>query len=200
MTPIDTTAWAADFEAFHARFAGYFARRAPREQGVKYGHGLLSSVQRKNGWQIAEAVGDSAPQPTQRLLYSATWDADAVRDARPHSVVEPFGAADGIGVLDETGLLKKGPKAVGGKRQYSGTAGQGEHCQMGVLLSDVAPHGHAFLDRRRSLPQEGCQDRARRDDAKVPQEVTFQTKPPWGGAMLRHAWAQGVRRRWVTGG
>lgn len=199
MTPIDTTAWAADFEAFHARFAGYFARREPREQVVKYVHGLLSSVKRKNGWQIAEAVGDSDPQPTQRLLYSATWDADAVRDELQHYVVEQFGDADGIGVLDETGFLKKGTKSVGVKRQYSGTAGKGENCQIGVLLSYVSPQGHTFLDRRLYLPKEWCQDRARRDDAKVPKEVAFQTKPQLGGAMLRHAWTQGVPMRWVTG-
>jgi SRSO17 transposase len=199
MTPIDTTAWAADFEAFHARFAGYFARREPREQVVKYVHGLLSSVQRKNSWQIAEAVGDSDPQPTQRLLYSATWDADAVRDELQHYVVEQFGDANGIGVLDETGFLKKGTKSVGVKRQYSGTAGKVENCQIGVLLSYVSPYGHTFLDRRLYLPTEWCQDRARRDDAKVPQEVVFQTKPQLGGAMLRHAWTQGVPMRWVTG-
>ena len=113
MTPENMTAWAADFEAFHARFAGYFPRREPREQVVKYVQGLLSSVQRKNGWQIAEAVGDTDPQATQRLLYGATWDADAVRDELQHYVVEQFGDAEGIGVLDETGFLKKGSKSVG---------------------------------------------------------------------------------------
>ena len=199
MTPLDPTAWAADFEAFHARFAGSCARREPREPVVKYVHGLLASVTRKNGWQSAAAVGDSDPQPTQRLLYSATWDADAVRDALQHSVVEQFGDADGIGGLDETGCLKKGTKSVGGKRQYSGTAGKVEHCQIGVLLRDVSPHGPTFLDRRRSLPTEWGQDRTRRDNAQVPQAVAFQTTPQLGGAMLRHAWAQGVPMRWVTG-
>lgn len=199
MTPENMTAWAADFEAFHARFAGYFPRREPREQVVKYVQGLLSSVQRKNGWQIAEAVGDTDPQATQRLLYGATWDADAVRDELQHYVVEQFGDAEGIGVLDETGFLKKGSKSVGVKRQYSGTAGKVDNCQIGVFLSYVSPHGHTFLDRRLYLPTEWCQDRARRDEAKVPQEVAFQTKPQLGAAMLRHAWAQGVPMRWVTG-
>jgi SRSO17 transposase len=199
MTPAAMTAWAADFEAFHARFAGYFPRREPREQLVKYLHGLLSSVKRKNGWQIAEAVGDVDPQPTQRLLYSATWDADAVRDELQHYVIEQFGDVNGIGVLDETGFLKKGTQSVGVKRQYSGTAGKVENCQIGVFLSYVSPHGHTFLDRRLYLPKEWCQDQARRDDAKVPKEVAFQTKPHLGGAMLRHAWAQGVPMRWVTG-
>jgi SRSO17 transposase len=199
MTPVAMTAWAADFEAFHARFAGYFPRREPREQLVKYLQGLLSAVKRKNGWQIAEAVGDVDPQPTQRLLYSATWDADAVRDELQHYVIEQFGDVNGIGVLDETGFLKKGTKSVGVKRQYSGTAGKVENCQIGVFLSYVSPHGHTFLDRRLYLPKEWCQDQARRDDAKVPKEVAFQTKPQLGGAMLRHAWAQGVPLRWVTG-
>lgn len=199
MTPAAMTAWAADFAAFHARFAGYFPRREPREPLVKYLHGLLAAVKRKNGWQIAEAVGDVDPQPTQRLLYSATWDADAVRDELQHYVVEQFGDAAGIGVLDETGFLKKGTKSVGVKRQYSGTAGKVENGQIGVFLRDVSQHGHTFLDRRLYLPKEWCQERARRDDAKVPKEVAFQTKPQLGGALLRHAWAQGVPMRWVTG-
>jgi SRSO17 transposase len=144
-------------------------------------------------------VGDVDPQPTQRLLYSATWDADAVRDELQHYVIEQFGDVNGIGVLDETGFLKKGTQSVGVKRQYSGTAGKVENCQIGVFLSYVSPHGHTFLDRRLYLPKEWCQDQARRDDAKVPKEVAFQTKPHLGGAMLRHAWAQGVPMRWVTG-
>ena len=109
--------------------------------------------------RLPKPVGDSDPQPTQRLLYSATWDADAVRDELQHYVVEQFGDADGIGVLDETGFLKKGTKSVGVKRQYSGTAGKVENCQIGVLLSYVSPHGHTFLDRQLYLPKEWCQDR-----------------------------------------
>jgi hypothetical protein len=198
MTPIDTPAWAADFEVFQARFAGSFARRDPREQVVKSRPGLLSSVKRKNGWQIAAAVGDSDPPPPQRLLYSATGDADAVRDELQHSVVEQFGEADGIGVLDAPGFLKKGTKSVGGKRQYRGTAGQVANCQIGVLLSSVSPHGHAVLARRLYLPKAWGQDRARWDDAQV-KEVPVQTKPPLGGAMLRHAGAPGGPRQWVTG-
>ncbi len=116
--------WAEDFEAFHSRFAPLFGRSEGREQAAKYLHGLLSPVERKNGWQLAEAVGDPTPDATQRLLYSTKWDADAARDELQRFVIEVFGDPEGIGVVDETGYLKKGTKSAGVQRQYSGTAGK----------------------------------------------------------------------------
>ena len=140
--------WADDFEVFHSRFASFFGRREAREQAVKYLHGLVSPVERKNGWQLAEAVGDKTPDATQRLLYSTEWDADAVRDEHQRFVIEQFGDPNAIGVVDETGFLKKGTKSAGVQRQYSGTAGKRDNCQLGVFLTYATAHGHAFLDRR----------------------------------------------------
>jgi len=191
--------WADDFEAFHARFAGLFARSEPREQAAKYMRGLMGPVGRKNGWQIAEAVGDKTPDPTQRLLYKAKWDADEARDELQPFVVETLGDEEGIGVVDETGFLKKGSKSVGVKRQYTGTAGKRENCQVGVFLAYATPKGQAFLDRRLYLPREWCDDVERRTEAKVPEEVEFQTKPEQAIEMLEHAWEQGVPMHWVTG-
>jgi len=114
-------------------------------------------------------------------------------------VVETFGHPDWIGVLDESGSLKKGTHSVGVQRQYSGTAAKIENCQIGVFLTYSAPSGHVFLDRQLYLPESWCQDTARRTAAKVPKDVVFQTKPGQGIAMLKHAWAQGVPMRWVTG-
>jgi SRSO17 transposase len=191
--------WAADFEAFHARFAHLFVRSEPREQAAKYMRGLMSDVKRKNGWQLAEALGDERPDATQRLLYQAKWDADQARDELQRYVVENLGAAEGIGIVDETGFLKKGDKSVGVKRQYTGTAGKVENSQVGVFLSYAVPGGHVFLDRRLFLPKEWCTDQKRRAEAKVPTHITCQSKPQQAVEMLEHAWAQGVPMRWVTG-
>ncbi len=199
MRPEELDAWAKDFEAFHARFAHLFARSEPREQAAKYLRGLLGPIKRKNGWQVAEAVGDATPDRTQRLLYRARWDADAARDELQTFVVETLGHPEGIGVVDETGFLKKGRKSVGVKRQYTGTAGKVENCQIGVFLVYVTPKGQTFLDRRLYLPREWCDDRARRQEAKVPEEVVFQTKPKLAVEMLEQAWERGVPMRWVTG-
>jgi SRSO17 transposase len=191
--------WAADFEAFHSRFAPIFGRREVREQAVKYLHGLISPVERKNGWQLAEAIGDKTPDATQRLLYSAQWEVDKARDELQGYVSLHFGDAEGIGVVDETGFLKKGDKSAGVQRQYSGTAGKTENCQLGVFLTYATGQGHVFLDRRLYLPENWCDDPERRAEAKIPEDVVFQTKPQQAVEMLRHAWAAGVPMRWVTG-
>ena len=191
--------WAEDFEAFHARFAPIFGRKEPRQQAKKYVRGLLAPVERKNGWQLAEAVGDRVPDPTQRLLYQSRWEADEARDELAQYVIELFGEEEGIGVVDETGFLKKGQASVGVKRQYSGTAGKIENSQVGTFLSYVSSRGQVLLDRRLYLPEEWCNDPDRRARAKVPAEVVFQTKPEQARQMLEQAWAQGVPMRWVTG-
>lgn len=191
--------WGADFEAFHARFAHLFARSEPRQQAAKYLRGLMSEVKRKNGWQLAEAVGDNRPDATQRLLYQAQWNADQARDELQRYSIEHLGDEEGIGVVDETGFLKKGDKSVGVKRQYTGTAGKVENCQVGVSLSYAVPGGGVFLDRRLYLPREWCQDAQRRAEAKVPEDVTFQSKPQQALEMLEYAWQQGVPMHWVAG-
>lgn len=190
--------WAADFEAFHSQFSSLFGRREVQEQAVKYLQGLVSPVERKNGWQLAEAVGDKRPDATQRLLYKTKWDADAVRDALQRFVIEGFGDGEGIGVVDETGFLKKGVKSAGVQRQYSGTAGKVENCQLGVFLTYATVRGHTFLDRRLYLPEAWCADRERCKEAKVPADVGFATKGELAVAMLRHAWRLDVPMRWVT--
>ena len=191
--------WAQEFEDFHARFSHLFARREPREEARQYLRGLLAPVARKNCWQMAEVVGEDDPQPLQRLLYSAHWEADGARDELQRFVVERFGDQGGIGVVDESGFLKKGTKSVGVKRQYSGTAGKVENCQVGVFLSYFNGRSYTFLDRRLYLPEDWCTDWERRQEARVPDDVVFKTKPQLALEMLKHAWAQGVPMAWVTG-
>ncbi|MBM4432352.1 MAG: IS701 family transposase [Chloroflexi bacterium] len=199
MTSNDLSAWATEFEAFHARFARFFKRSEPRQQSAKYLRALMAPVQRKNGWQLAEAVGDRDPQRMERLLYEAHWDRAAVGDELQCFVIERFGDGDGIGVLDETGFIKKGDNSVGVMRQYSGTAGKIENCQVGVFLTYRTAKGHTFLDAHLYLPKEWCNDAERRKRAGVPDTVTFQSKPDLAIAMLKHAWANGVPMRWVVG-
>jgi SRSO17 transposase len=191
--------WAEDFVQFHARFAHLFGRKETRSQSMKYVRALLAPVERKNGWQLAEVMGDRTPDATQRLLYQAQWEADDVRDELQGLIIEHFGDEEAIGVVDETGFLKKGRHSAGVKRQYSGTAGKTENCQIGTFLSYATAAGHFFLDRRLYLPKEWCEDEPRRLQAKVPESVLFQTKPQQAMAMLTHAWEMGVPMRWVTG-
>lgn len=199
MTTEELESWAAEFAAFHARLADLFARAEPRAQVANYLRGLLSCGERKNGWHLAELMGDATPDRMQRLLYQADWDADAARDRLQAFVVEQFGDPDGIGVVDETGFLKKGTHSVGVQRQYSGTAGRVENSQVATFLSYASPRGHAFLDRRLFLPEQWADAPARCAQAKVPAGLTHQTKPQQAAAMLAHAWAQGVPMRWVAG-
>jgi SRSO17 transposase len=191
--------WAAGLEAVHARIAPRFVRPEPRRRALAYLRGLLGPAERKNGWQLAEAAGEATPDGVQRLLATAAWDADAVRDDLRAYVVEHLGGADAVLVVDETGFLKKGGKSVGVQRQYSGTAGRIENCQVGVFLAYASATGRAFLDRELYLPEAWAADAGRREEAGVPPEVAFRTKPQLARAMLERALDAGVPASWVTG-
>src|SRR5262245_49401302 len=138
-------AWTEDFSALVARIGPRFARSEARRHAADYLRGLLSHTERKNGWQLAETAGDAAPYGLQQFLYRAAWDPDAVRDDLRAYVVEHLGDPQGILVVDETGFLKKGAKSAGVQRQYSGTAGRRENCQIGVFLTYAGARGHTFL-------------------------------------------------------
>ncbi|HEY1243559.1 MAG TPA: IS701 family transposase [Hyphomicrobiaceae bacterium] len=183
----------------HARVAPRFARAEPRRRALAYLRGLLSPVERKNGWQLAEQAGETTPDGMQHLLARADWDADQVRDDLRAYVVEHLGDERAVLVVDETGFLKKGTKSVGVQRQYSGTAGRIENCQIGVFLVYASPQGRTFLDRELYLPKEWAADRERRQEAAVPAIVEFQTKPQLARAMLERALTAGVPFTWVTG-
>lgn len=195
---VEVRSWAAQLEEVHTRIARRFARAEPRRRVLAYLKGLLSNCQRKNGWQLAELIGDLTPDGVQRLLSSAKWDANSVRDDLQSYVVENLGDSSAIGVLDETGFLKQGKKSVGVKRQYSGTAGRVENCQIGVFLGYATNRGFAFLDREIYLPQEWANDQQRLKTAGVPESVEFATKPQLARVMLERARAAGVALAWVT--
>ena len=191
--------WAKGMEGVHAWIAGRFGRPEPRRRALDYLRGLLSPVERKNGWQLAEQAGDATPYGVQRLLSSYRWDADLVRDDLRDYVLEHLRDAAGVLMVDETGFLKKGSKSVGVQRQYSGTAGRIENCQVGVFLAYAGGKGRTLLDRELYLPQVWAEDGERRRDAGVPAEVCFQTKPQLARGMLKRALESGVPFAWITG-
>ena len=189
----------AELTALHARIGSRFRRAEPRQRALGYLRGLLSPVVRKNGWQLAEHLGERTPDGVQRLLNGADWDAEAVRDDLRAYVVEQLADPEAVLVVDETGFLKKGTHSVGVKRQSSGTAGRIENSQVGVFLCYASVHGTAFLDRALYLPKEGAADTIRRTETHGPEGVTCRTKPALALEMIERALDAGVPCRWVTG-
>lgn len=166
---------------------------------MAYVGGLLAPLERKNSWTLAERAGEAVPDGMQRLLMSADWDADLVRDDVRGYVVEHLGDAAGVLVVDETGFLKKGTKSAGVARQYSGTAGRIENCQIGVFLGYATGAARTFLDRELYLPNAWTQDRDRCREAGIGDQVEFATKPELAMRMITRALEAGVPAGWVTG-
>ena len=192
-------AWASAFAELERRPYPYFARTEARQQALAYLRGLLSSVERKNSWQVAEVVGAANPYGLQHLLGRAQWDVDAVRDDLHGYLVDYFGDADAVIVIDETGFLKKGRRSAGVARQYSGTAGRIENVQIGVFLTYASRHGHSLLDRELYLPKEWTNDRDRGEHAGIPRSRSLQTKPALAKQMLERVREAKLPFRWVTG-
>jgi SRSO17 transposase len=187
------------WQDLHARIAHRFARAEARERAKRYLVGLLERVERKNGWQLAEVIGETGPRAVQRLLSAATWDTDGVRDDLRTYVVDHLGdETTGVLVMDETGFLKKGKKSCGVARQYSGTAGTTANCQVGVFLAYASQDGAAFIDRTLYLPREWTEDRGRRIEAGVPEDTRFATKIELAQRMLGRAFDADVPARWVV--
>jgi SRSO17 transposase len=194
----EVQAWAAGLDALHARIAGRFTRAEPRRRALAYLRGLLGNVTRKNGWQLAEHAGERTPDGMQRLLATADWDPDLVRDDLRAYVVAHLGEASAVLVVDETGFLKKGTTSVGVQRQYSGTAGKVDNCQLGVFLAYASSKGRAMIDRELYLPKSWADDPPRCRAARVPEQVGFRTKPELARVMLEGALDAGVPAAWVT--
>src|SRR5271156_2063122 len=150
--------WKRELSGAHDRIAGLFARSEPRARILAYVQGLLSVCERKNGWQLAEWMGERAPYRGQHLLDRACWDADAARDQVREYVLDALSSAESVLIVDETGFLKKGVHSVGVKRQYTGTAGRIENSQVGVFLCYASHKGAALVDRELYLPEEWAAD------------------------------------------
>ena len=189
---------AAGLDQLHERIAGRFARSEPRARVREYVSGLVAGLERKNGWTLAEWAGEVSPDGMQRLLRRADWDVDGVRDDVRAYVVEQLGEPDGVLIADDTGFLKKGTRSAGVQRQYSGTAGRTENCQVGVFLAYASAHGHALIDRELYLPQSWAEDPERCRAAGIPDDVEFATKPRQAQEMIARAIAAGVPFAWFT--
>ena len=181
------------------RISKIFSSEPGLRTAKKYMQGLLSPIERKNGWQMAEAVGETTPYVMQQFLYRGQFSADDLRNELRGYVSEKLGDEDGVLVVDETGFLKQGKMSCGVKRQYSGTAGRIENCQIGVFLTYASEKGHAPIDRRLYIPEDWFSDPERCRKAGIPETVVFQTKPRMALEMIQMATAAGVPYRWVTG-
>lgn len=188
----------AEFDCGFARIAGRFARVEPRRQARAYLLGLLSDVDTRTCWQLAEQAGDASPHRMQRLLGEAVWDADKVRDDIRGYMVDELGDAEGVLILDDTGDLKKGDASVGTQRQYTGTAGRIENSQVAVFLAYASRHGYTLIDRDVYLPRSWTDDPSRCAAAGVPDRVRFATKITLARRMLTRAAQAGVPAAWAT--
>jgi SRSO17 transposase len=199
LSPPPQEVWTAAFEKLSQRIRRPFIRPETHQHALTYVQGLMGDASRKNGWQVAEAMGEVTPYAVQHLLDRAKWDCDGVRDELRAYILETLAAPNAVVVIDETGFLKKGTKSIGVQRQYSGTAGRIENCQVGVFLSYASSHGHTLLDRELYLPKSWTDDQERCREAHVPLEVTFATKPELARRMLQRIFDAGLPVAWVTG-
>lgn len=190
--------WSDTLKSFQSRIGQYFARQEARQSAYDYLQALMSSVERKNGWQMAEQIGHKAPYQFQHLLGRAQWEADEVTQEIQQYLVESLGQADGILAVDETGFIKQGSHSVGVQVQHCSLTGRLENCQVGVFLAYVNPHGHSLIDRRLYLPQSWCNDPDKRAKVGVPETTEFATKPQLAKQMLKGAFEAGVRPKWVV--
>jgi SRSO17 transposase len=192
--------WADHLEEVQERLAPYFERAEPRQRVMAYLRGLLSITERKNGWQLAELAGEATPDGMQRLLNTAHWDADQVRDDLQEYILTNLADPEAVLVVDETGFLKKGKKSVGVAAQYTGTAGKIANSQVGVFLAYANRYGAVLLDRELYLHADWEKDPERCQEAGVPEERRKTIpKPTLAKQMLARAFAHGVKAAWVTG-
>jgi len=195
----DVQVWNVYWAQVERRIGPVFARSDALRRTMSYLSGLLSPAERKNSWQLAEVCGHANPYGFQHLLGRADWDPDALRDRLRTYVTDYLADSDAVGVIDETGFLKKGSHSAGVARQYSGTAGRVENCQIGVFLAYASGQGQTLLDRELYLPKEWTQDRERCDRAGIPDDRAFATKPALARQMLARTFDAGVVLAWVSG-
>lgn len=198
ISEVDARRWSDGLAGMHERFAHRFARRESRESALAYMQGLLAPLERKNGWTVAEEAGHGGPDRIQRLLNRIDWDADGVLDDVRQYVVEHLADPGGVLIVDDTGFLKKGERSAGVQRQYSGTAGRTENCQVGVFLAYSGELGRTLIDRALYLPKSWMDDRVRCRAAGIGDEVEFATKVQLARAMVRRAIDDRIPFRWVT--
>ncbi|WP_406088876.1 IS701 family transposase [Kitasatospora purpeofusca] len=198
ISEVDARRWSDGLVGLHERFAHRFARSEPRESALAYMRGLLAPLERKNGWTVAEEAGHGCPDRIQRLLNRIDWDAEGVLDDVRQYVVEHLADPGGVLIVDDTGFLKKGVRSAGVQRQYSGTAGRTENCQVGVFLAYAGERGRTLIDRALYLPKSWTDDRERCRGAGIDDDIEFATKVQLARQMIRRAIDDRIPFRWVT--
>ena len=188
-----------ELDCFLDRFAPLFGAEQNQTHARCFVQGLLHQGERRNSENIAQAIAGCNVRNLQAFVTTGAWRDDALLAELRGCVLEVLADADAVCNYDETGFPKKGTKSVGVKRQYSGTLGRTDNCQVGVFANYCSPKGHTFLDRRLFLPQEWADDKGRREEAGVPEGVVFRTKPELALEMLSVAVNEGVSFRWVGG-
>lgn len=195
---VEAELWDAELESLLLRVGERFGRVEPRRRMRDYVRGLLGPVGRKNSWQLAEHAGNATPYGLQRLLSWCQWEPDEIRDDLQDYVAERLGQPDGVLIIDDTGFLKKGTVSAGVQRQYSGTAGRTENCQIGVFAAYASAKGRALVDRELYLPKSWTDDPDRCRTARIPEGKSFATKPELARAMVRRALDSVLPIAWVT--
>jgi SRSO17 transposase len=190
--------WDLELDDLFVTIGHRFGRVELRRRMRDYVRGLLAPVARKNSWQLAEHAGHSTPNGLQHLLAGAKWEPAGIRDELQEYVADELGEDDGVLIIDDTGFIKKGTTSVGVQRQYSGTAGRTENCQIGVFAAYASPRGRALVDRELYLPKSWSADRDRCRAAKVPDDREFATKGELARRMVLRALASPLPIGWVT--
>ena len=199
MLEIETRIYEEEYIKLMNQLGAVFHGELGFRNAQNYVKGLLGPIERKNGWQMSEYLGETSPYKLQQFIYRGSYEADEMRDIMRDYIGEAIGEEDGNLVIDDTGFLKKGKKSCGVKRQYTGTAGKIENCQIGVFLTYASSKGHSPIDRRLYIPEEWMEDKERLKEAGVPETAKFQTKPQMGLEMIQEATKAGVPYKWVTG-
>ncbi|MFD5271557.1 IS701 family transposase [Streptomyces sp. NPDC058335] len=191
-------AWDNEFADLVLRIGARFTRVEPRRRARDYIRGLLGQVGRKNSWQLAEHAGHATPDGLQRLLSRCRWDPDEIRDDLQAYVAERLGADGGVLIIDDTGFVKKGTTSAGVQRQYTGTAGRTENCQIGVFAAYSTTRGHALVDRELYLPRSWAEDQDRCRSARIPDGRVFATKGELARNVITRALASPLPIAWGT--
>jgi SRSO17 transposase len=188
-----------ELDRFVDRFAPLFGTEENQTHARCFVQGLLHQGERRNSENIAQAITGCNVRNLQAFITTGVWhDAAVLAELRP-CVLDGLADEDGVCNYDETGFPKKGTHSVGVQRQYSGTLGRTDNCQVAVFANYCSAKGHTFMDRRLFLPEDWANDRARREEAGVPEAVVFRTKPELALEMLSIAINEGVPFRWVGG-
>jgi SRSO17 transposase len=196
----DLEEWSEEFDGVLRRVEPLFAQSSSRVHAQRYLRGLLAPIERKNGWTISEYVGAKEPKALQRFLNLARWDAGALRDVVCDYAAEHLNDPRGILVADPTGFAKKGTKSAGVQRQYSGTLGRIDNCQVGTFLAYVnTSRERVLIDRELYIPEKSWfADPQRCAEAAIPEDLTFKTRPQQVMGMIERARWSDLAFAWFT--